>query len=111
MPSVDLQRELGTCRALLNTPKWNEAYGNVVMEAMACGVPVVSYDRGGPGELIKSGYTGWLVPPDDVDQLKIAVSEIEKIDRKNCRKWVDKTSSHLEFSRRICTWITSDIDD
>ena len=54
LPTQELQRELGQCRALINTPKWNEAYGNVVVEALACGVPVVAYDRGGPGELIRS---------------------------------------------------------
>jgi hypothetical protein len=36
----ELQQEMGHCRALINTPKWNEAYGNVVVEALACGVPV-----------------------------------------------------------------------
>ena len=69
LPTADLQKEIGFCRALLNTPKWNEAYGNVVVEAMACGVPVVAFDRGGPGELIASGLTGWLVPPDDVSAM------------------------------------------
>ena len=48
----ELQKELGKCRALLNTPKWNEAYGNVVVEALACGVPVIAYKRGGPLSLI-----------------------------------------------------------
>ena len=41
----ELQKELGKCRVLLNTPKWNEAYGNVVVEALACGVPVIAYKR------------------------------------------------------------------
>ncbi len=107
----DFQNQLGTCRAFINTPKWNEAYGNVVMEAMACGVPVVAYDRGGPGELIKSGLTGWLVPPDDVDQLKIAVSKIDQIDRNDCRNWAIKSSSHIEFARKVYSWIVSAIDN
>ncbi len=107
----DFQHQLRTCRAFINTPKWNEAYGNVVIEAMACGVPVVAYNRGGPGELVKSGYSGWLVPPDDVDQLKIAVSKIRKIDRRDCRKWAIKTSSYKEFARRFFSWIIAGIDD
>jgi hypothetical protein len=63
LPTAELQAQLGRCRALLNTPKWNEAYGNVVVEALACGVPVVAYGAGGPGELVQSGLTGELVAP------------------------------------------------
>ncbi len=100
-----LQRQLRKCRALLNTPKWNEAYGNVVVEAMACGVPVVAYDRGGPGELIKSGITGWLVPPDDVEAMTEATSRIVEIDRRECRNWVEKSASHDGFARRVESWI------
>jgi len=61
----ELQNELGKCRGLLNTPKWNEAYGNVIVEALACGVPVVAYNRGGPSEIIQHGQTGYLADPDD----------------------------------------------
>ncbi len=105
LATSELQRELRVCRALLNTPKWNEAYGNVVVEALACGVPVVAYDRGGPGELITSGVTGWLVPPDDVEGMKAATSQISKIDRKECRRWVEEYASHDGFARRIESWI------
>ncbi len=104
-PTDSLQKELGGCRALLNTPKWNEAYGNVVMEAMACGVPVVAYDRGGPGELIQNGVTGWLVPPDDVEALTEASRKIEQIDRRACRDWVEQSASHQVFAQRIEHWL------
>ena len=105
LPTSQLQEELGKCRALLNTPKWNEAYGNVVVEAMACGVPVVAYDRGGPGELIKSGSTGWLVPPDDIEAMTEATSHIEEISRENCRKWVMESASYYGFAIRVEKWI------
>tara|TARA_Y100001968_G_scaffold306358_1_gene323112 strand:- start:598 stop:1689 length:1092 start_codon:yes stop_codon:yes gene_type:complete len=100
-----LQKELGLCRALINTPKWNEAYGNVVVEAMACGVPVVAYDRGGPGELISSGLTGWVVPPDDIEAMGMALQKIEEIDRIKCRSWVEKFASKEVFAKRIEEWI------
>merc|ERR1712078_616578 len=87
LPTRALQAELGRCRALINTPKWNEAYGNVVVEALACGVPVVAYDRGGPGELICSGTTGFLVEPDDVAALTQALRDVMVIDRSACRAW------------------------
>ena len=104
-PTHQLQKELGCCRALLNTPKWNEAYGNVVVEAMACGVPVVAYDRGGPGELIQDGVTGWLVPPDDLDALTMASGNIDQIDRQACRQWVEQNASHTVFAQRVEAWI------
>ena len=104
-PTHQLQNELGCCRALLNTPKWNEAYGNVVVEAMACGVPVVAYDRGGPGELIQDSKTGWLVPPDDLEALEMASRRVDQIDRYACRRWVEQNASHTVFAQRVETWI------
>ena len=105
LPTSEFQKQLGKCRALLNTPKWNEAYGNVVVEAMACGVPVIAYDRGGPGELVKNGVTGWLVPPDDVFAMTNATSKADQIDRSNCRKWVEISASHDGFADRVVNWI------
>ncbi len=110
LSTEQLQRQLGTCRALLNTPKWNEAYGNVVVEAMACGVPVVAYDRGGPGELIVPGVTGWLVPPDDVRSMIEATSRIDEIDRQECRNWVERSASHDGFAKRVVDWIKAGLD-
>ena len=103
--TTELQQELGRCRALVNTPKWNEAYGNVVVEALACGVPVVAYDRGGPGELICSGRTGWLVPPDDVDALTEALRHVGSIERSACRSWAEAHASCEVFSQRVEAWI------
>ena len=100
-----LQKELGTCRALLNTPKWNEAYGNVVVEALACGVPVVAYKRGGPSEIIEHGKTGYLAKPDDKESLLRYVLMINKIERKNCRKWVENNASLKIFAGKVVKWL------
>jgi UDP-glucose:tetrahydrobiopterin glucosyltransferase len=105
LPTHTLQQQLGSCRALINTPKWNEAYGNVVVEALACGVPVVAFDRGGPGELIISGETGWLVPPDDVQSLVTALRHVNQIDRFKCRDWAEKNATCEVFSARVERWI------
>ena len=105
LPTQELQRDLGRCRALINTPKWNEAYGNVVVEALACGVPVVAYDRGGPGELIVPGENGLLVPADDVPALTDAIRRCGEIDRSACRHWVEQNASREVFSRRVEDWI------
>ena len=59
LPTVQLQQELRRCQALLMTPRWVEAFGNVAIEALACGVPVIAYRRGGPAEIVREGETGW----------------------------------------------------
>ena len=106
-----LQKELGTCRALLNTPKWNEAYGNVVVEALACGVPVVAYRRGGPSEIIEHGKTGYLAKPDDKEELINFLKIINKIDRKNCRKWVENNASSNIFAIKVVNWLNTVIKE
>ena len=106
-----LQKELGTCRALLNTPKWNEAYGNVVVEALACGVPVVAYKRGGPSEIIIHGKTGYLTKPDDKESLLEHLKIINKIDRKNCRKWVENNASSNIFASKVVSWLNTVINE
>ena len=105
LPTTELQAQLGRCRALLNTPKWNEAYGNVVVEALACGVPVVAYRRGGPSELVQHGSTGWLVEPDDAQALAEAVTRVDQIDRRRCRAWVEQEASRAVFAERLEGWI------
>ncbi|MBO6974207.1 MAG: glycosyltransferase family 4 protein [Prochlorococcus marinus CUG1435] len=101
----ELQKELGKCRALLNTPKWNEAYGNVVVEALACGVPVIAYKRGGPSEIIQHGQTGYLADPDDKKNMLSYVEIIEKIKRKKCREWVEKNASTEIFAKKVVNWL------
>ncbi len=101
----ELQKELGKCRGLLNTPKWNEAYGNVIVEALACGVPVVAYKRGGPSEIIQHGQTGYLADPDDKKNMLSYVEIIENIKRQKCREWVEKNASADIFANKVVNWL------
>ncbi|WP_288258478.1 glycosyltransferase family 4 protein [uncultured Prochlorococcus sp.] len=101
----ELQKELGKCRGLLNTPKWNEAYGNVIVEALACGVPVVAYKRGGPSEIIQHGLTGYLADPDDKKNMLSYVEIIAKIKRQKCREWVEKNASTDIFANKVVNWL------
>ncbi len=107
----ELQKELGKCRVLLNTPKWNEAYGNVVVEALACGVPVIAYKRGGPSEIIQHGQTGYLANPDDKLTMLSYVETVEKIKRKDCREWVEKNASTNIFANKVLNWLNKVINE
>jgi UDP-glucose:tetrahydrobiopterin glucosyltransferase len=104
LPTAELQQELGKCRALLMTPRWVEAFGNVAIEALACGVPVIAYDRGGPSEIVRSGETGWLVQPDSVKGLVDAIAQLELIDRAACRQYVESAYSLTAMGDRLEQW-------
>lgn len=56
-------------------PSVNESFGQVLVEGMACELPAIAVDRGGPAEIIDDGNTGWLVPPDDAGALERAIVE------------------------------------
>ncbi len=88
-----MQQVVRKCKGLLMAPRWIEAFGNVAIEALACGVPVISYARGGPAEIVKDGKTGFLVEPDSVAGLIDAVGRLDSIDRYECRK-----QAEIEFS-------------
>jgi UDP-glucose:tetrahydrobiopterin glucosyltransferase len=104
LPTDDLQAAIGGCAAIVMTPKWVEAFGNVAIEAMACGVPVIAYRRGGPAEIVTDGETGFLVPPDDIDGLVTAVGRLDELDRIACRQRVEEQYSTLAFARRVDLW-------
>jgi len=110
LPTTKFQEQLGHCRAFINTPKWNEAYGNVIVEALACGVPVVAYDLGGPGELIEDGFNGFLVQPNDIEGMKKAIKLVSKIKRSNCRDWFEKNASNRVFAERVENWINKGLN-
>ena len=61
----DLARALASADVLLN-PSITEAFGNVTLEAMACGLPVVAADASGATSLVRDGETGILVEPGDI---------------------------------------------
>ncbi len=110
LPTSEFQKQLGKCRAFINTPKWNEAYGNVIVEALACGVPVIAYNLGGPGELIEDGLTGFLVQPNDLEGMIEATKSVSKIKRRDCRDWFEKKASNKVFAERVENWINKGLN-
>jgi len=105
LPTDDLQRELGGCAAILMTPAWVEAFGNVAIEAMACGVPVIAYRRGGPAEIVVDGVTGFLVEPGDIGAMVAATRRLGEIERWRCRWHVEEHYSTDALARRVDAWL------
>lgn len=79
---------LGKARALLHMINFDEPFGLSVVEAMACGTPVIAMRRGAMPELIEHGATGFLVS--DWEEAAEAVDQLERIDRTRCRAWVEE---------------------
>ncbi|WP_338430821.1 glycosyltransferase family 4 protein [Synechococcus elongatus] len=103
--TAELQQGLGRCQGLLMTPKWVEAFGNVAIEALACGVPVIAYARGGPLEIIEQGKSGWLVEPDRIEALVDAIGQLSAIDRQRCRERAEAEFSLVAMGRRLEAWL------
>ena len=75
---------LGNAAALLFPINWPEPFGLVMIEAMACGTPIIAYRCGSVPEILLDGATGFIV--DDVKGGVAAVNKIEEIDRRSCRE-------------------------
>jgi glycosyltransferase involved in cell wall biosynthesis len=78
---------LGGASALLFPIRWEEPFGLVLIEAMACGTPVIAFDRGAVREIVEHGVTGFVV--NDFDSMCAAVERIHEIDRAACRRHVE----------------------
>ncbi|WP_107656997.1 glycosyltransferase [Nocardia suismassiliense] len=79
-----LARLVGSCAAALVTPLWDEPYGLVVAEALACGTPVAAFARGGIPEIVDSDC-GRLVTPGDVDALADGAAQAVTLSRTHAR--------------------------
>lgn len=95
-----------TAKALLFPIQWEEPFGMVMIEAMACGTPVIAYDRGSVSEIVRDGETGFIISSGHtknetahgkraisqtgVEGLVEAIKRIEEIDRDACRTHVEK---------------------
>jgi glycosyltransferase involved in cell wall biosynthesis len=74
---------LGSAGALLHLINFDEPFGLSVVEALACGTPVIASNRGSMPELIDDGVTGFLV--NGIDEAVDAIGRIGEIDRTACR--------------------------
>jgi glycosyltransferase involved in cell wall biosynthesis len=77
------RRLLGGAEALLFPISWDEPFGLVMIEAFACGTPVIGFRRASVPEVVQDGVTGFLV--DDVEGMVEAIGRIGAVDRHQCR--------------------------
>ncbi|WKD57157.1 Glycogen synthase [Corynebacterium capitovis DSM 44611] len=89
---AELRRLVGNCAVSLVTPRWQEPFGLVAFESMACGTPVAAFDRGGLGELLRHSPAE-LATPDDVSSLAAAALRALSHDRVAVRQWVVRNHS------------------
>lgn len=114
-----LVAEYRKSKLLLFPVSYEEAFGLVLIEAMACGTPVVAWKRGAIPEIVENGVTGWAVDPSQgVAGLMAAAERIYQLSaseyrsmRQNCRKRVEKyfdlkrmVADYAQLYQRIATW-------
>ena len=88
---------LGGAEALLFPIQWPEPFGLVMIEAMACGTPVVAYRQGAAIEVVDDGVTGFLV--DNEEQAALAVARARALDRREVKRRFDRRFSATTMAR------------
>jgi glycosyltransferase involved in cell wall biosynthesis len=74
---------LGKSKALLFPIEWDEPFGMVMVEAMACGTPVLVFNNGSVREVVITGKTGFI--SENINEMKNDLIKLEDINRKSCR--------------------------
>lgn len=98
----------GEAIAFLNPIQWNEPFGLVMAESLACGTPVIAYNNGASPEIITDQKTGFLVH--SVDEMVKRMKEVKSIDRKECRARAEQhfsaekmTAGYLAVYQKLAT--------
>lgn len=92
-PVDDAQKDklLGSACAMLMLILWDEPFGIVMAEALACGTPVIGLRRGAIPEIVQDGVNGFVC--ENVEETVLAVNRIGQIDRKKCRQVAEEKFS------------------
>jgi glycosyltransferase involved in cell wall biosynthesis len=88
---------LANAYALLFPIDWPEPFGLVILEAMACGTPIIAFRRGSVPELIEEGVTGYIV--EDIEGALQALGKIQDFDRRRCRQVFEERFSAARMAQ------------
>jgi glycosyltransferase involved in cell wall biosynthesis len=91
---------LGNARALLFPIDWPEPFGLVMIEALACGTPVIAFRGGSVEEVIDDGTTGFVV--DSIEEATRAIERLDEISRETCRNIFE---SRFSASRMVADYM------
>ena len=86
---------MAQARSMLFVPHAVEAFGQVIIEAQACGTPVITNDKGANSELVDDGVSGFVIGSDG--DYESAIQKLATINRKNCRKVAEKFDLNVMF--------------
>jgi len=87
---------LGKALAMIVPIEWEEPFGIVFAESLACGTPIISCPRGALPEIVREGIDGYLI--ESIDEAVIKVHQLQKIDRQNCHQ---RIIEHFSANRII----------
>jgi len=97
---------LGGARSLLFPIRWPEPFGLVMIEALACGTPVLAFAEGAAPEVVEPGRTGFLCA--DTAEMAAAIGRLDELDRLVCRQAVEEyfcaermVEEHLQLFERL----------
>ena len=93
---------LSHAHCLLAPITWPEPFGLFMVEAMACGTPVIAFDHGAAPEIVVHGETGFIVH--SVEEMVEAVGEVHHIDHKLCREHVER---HFDVPRMVDDYVAA----
>lgn len=85
-------------------PSTTDTFGMVILEAQACGLPVLVTDCGGPKEIVRNGETGYIIPVLDSEHWRLKMSELAALMDRDRSSYEKMRQNGIDFVRKSVTW-------